>query len=55
MPQLIQFFVASNFQINAALEKAQHLRIEKLNKHHGAYLSKYGTDIWTFVVRKKSY
>ena len=41
--------------MNAALEKAPHLRIEKFNKRRGAYLSKYGTDHWTFVARKKSY
>ena len=40
--------------MNAALEKAPHLRIEKSNKRCGAYLSKYGTDRWTFVARKKS-
>ena len=41
--------------MNAALEKAPHLRIQKFNKRRGAYLSKYGTDHWTFVARKKNH
>ena len=40
-----QFFVGSNFQINATLKLAPHLRHEKFNKWLGAYLSKYGMPI----------
>ena len=43
MSWLKQFFVVSNFQINATLKLAPHWRHEKFNKWLGTYLSKYGT------------
>ena len=42
MSWLKQFFVVSNFQINAILKLAPHWRHEKFNKWLGTYLSKYG-------------
>ena len=35
--------------------RAPHLRTEKFIRRRGAHSSKYGTDHWTFVARKKSY